>query len=718
MTHRYTGEMGTKKTGPPDRTALLTQRARLLVQQLINRIKAPPFNGVGQQYGNWKGPGGEIVHAMVNMVGLKPIIRAWVESPADMNPIQPLPLPLPSLVYAVYRPAQGDQPNKIVVYRVAVKREAAADLVGRAPYVMTWSSGGLEWAIDKTGAVTETVFTPNGRISGAFFKVVQDPITKQDVAISWSKPGKIFIGGKVAHYITSSDVIVCATLDFSYRVAPETATEVGWFVPPGDTHVSGEPRLYKVDFSEPAEKMLYFQFPTALVGEYYGLPDDMINGRTFVCRLDGRDKTTNELNMLETGVYGANPEIVAEYVASSETYTASPPGATLDDEHILTSQSASRTRSYNTTLIYKYVVAFNARFIETALKVDVLTLDYDSTNSGGDFVSYAGLVDMEAWTLDPRPCAAYNNETRHNTDMYTETVSYDPAIAGTVLKLTIFGKEIVIYSDRSTWTGVSSTAIKRGSIDVRICVTGDEYYIDGTVVGEISGVIDTSGRVFSHVADIKYITGGLSQHPAIFQTGRWYGVDTDAAGRDWDRGVVVWTPTDSFRIEDLLPEGIGPQDPGAWPEFFEKTLPITIGGLTWIGEITTPGLSEVEQLRSAVWRHIINGCLTSIFNLGGTTDTLLGDSAWQQRVTPPAYYSKFNGQRFLLVPLRPYLCASYVDTGAGWVRNDSNIEWSEWQALLYGSNDQFSLTTETDFRFSPVNDNVSYRSAAALLAYP
>jgi hypothetical protein len=51
------------------------------VQQLINRIQAPPFNGVGHQYGSWRGNNGETIHAMVNMVGLAPIIRAWVESP-------------------------------------------------------------------------------------------------------------------------------------------------------------------------------------------------------------------------------------------------------------------------------------------------------------------------------------------------------------------------------------------------------------------------------------------------------------------------------------------------------------------------------------------------------------------------------------------------------------------------------------------------------------
>jgi hypothetical protein len=85
MTSRYTGPVGKSFAGDRERAMTLQGTARILCQQLINRIKAPPFNGVGQQYGSRRLPDGSIIHAMVQMLGLAPIVRTWIESPVSVS---------------------------------------------------------------------------------------------------------------------------------------------------------------------------------------------------------------------------------------------------------------------------------------------------------------------------------------------------------------------------------------------------------------------------------------------------------------------------------------------------------------------------------------------------------------------------------------------------------------------------------------------------------
>jgi hypothetical protein len=95
--------------GDPTKTGRLRNRARILVQQLINQIKAPPFNGVGHQSRSWRGNNGETIHAMVNMVGLAPIIRALVESPMGDVELLVQELHVPGIV--AFIPASGAMPQ-------------------------------------------------------------------------------------------------------------------------------------------------------------------------------------------------------------------------------------------------------------------------------------------------------------------------------------------------------------------------------------------------------------------------------------------------------------------------------------------------------------------------------------------------------------------------------------------------------------------------------
>jgi hypothetical protein len=81
MTFRYTGPVGKSFKGDRKKAVSYMGAARVLCQQLIGWAKAPPFNGVGQQYGFRRMQDGSTIHAMVNMVGLVPVVRTLIESP-------------------------------------------------------------------------------------------------------------------------------------------------------------------------------------------------------------------------------------------------------------------------------------------------------------------------------------------------------------------------------------------------------------------------------------------------------------------------------------------------------------------------------------------------------------------------------------------------------------------------------------------------------------
>ena len=77
---KYTKEIGKRFSGDKERAMQLQGIARVLVQQVVNRIKAPPLNGRGVLVDRLMLPDGSTVFAYVNMLGLHPIIRTWVDS--------------------------------------------------------------------------------------------------------------------------------------------------------------------------------------------------------------------------------------------------------------------------------------------------------------------------------------------------------------------------------------------------------------------------------------------------------------------------------------------------------------------------------------------------------------------------------------------------------------------------------------------------------------
>lgn len=82
---RYAGPIGKSFKGDKARAHALQTQASLLVGQLVNRLKAPPLNGYGQLYGTRKAADGSTIHAMVKMLGVAPLIRTWIESPAPTS---------------------------------------------------------------------------------------------------------------------------------------------------------------------------------------------------------------------------------------------------------------------------------------------------------------------------------------------------------------------------------------------------------------------------------------------------------------------------------------------------------------------------------------------------------------------------------------------------------------------------------------------------------
>jgi hypothetical protein len=157
--------------GDPAKTGRLRNRARILVQQLINQIKAPPFNGVGQQSRSWRGDNGEAIHVMVNMVGLAPIIRAWVESPthlvAETEVLSGLLFIESGMLY-LHREDQEDYlPFTIYVGGTLSQHFASGTVVpGRKPPV--FFQGRMEF--DSSGfTVTKQQETSAGRYLSAIF---------------------------------------------------------------------------------------------------------------------------------------------------------------------------------------------------------------------------------------------------------------------------------------------------------------------------------------------------------------------------------------------------------------------------------------------------------------------------------------------------------------------------------------------------------------------
>lgn len=78
---RYTGPRGKTFTGDKTKAQSLQGMADLLVGRVIKRLKAPPFNGIGYLVDRIWLPDGSSLGCMVNMVGMHPVVRTWIESP-------------------------------------------------------------------------------------------------------------------------------------------------------------------------------------------------------------------------------------------------------------------------------------------------------------------------------------------------------------------------------------------------------------------------------------------------------------------------------------------------------------------------------------------------------------------------------------------------------------------------------------------------------------
>lgn len=92
MPGRYTGTLGKAFSGDRDTAVSHQSRARVLVEQIFDTIRAKPLNGKGSLSRSWQMVDGSVVHAYVNTLGEWPIVRTWIESPErppveiDLNP--------------------------------------------------------------------------------------------------------------------------------------------------------------------------------------------------------------------------------------------------------------------------------------------------------------------------------------------------------------------------------------------------------------------------------------------------------------------------------------------------------------------------------------------------------------------------------------------------------------------------------------------------------
>lgn len=82
---RYTGPRGKSFSGDWAKAQSLQGAADLLVGQTIARLKAPPFNGKGHLVNRRKLDDGSWIGCIVNMVGLHPLVRTWVEIPKRLR---------------------------------------------------------------------------------------------------------------------------------------------------------------------------------------------------------------------------------------------------------------------------------------------------------------------------------------------------------------------------------------------------------------------------------------------------------------------------------------------------------------------------------------------------------------------------------------------------------------------------------------------------------
>ena len=81
MPGRYTGVVGKSFSGDRDKARSRQGAAQVLVQSLVDRIKNSPMKGRGLLTGKKYLADGSTVWAMVNMIGIVPIVRTWVDAP-------------------------------------------------------------------------------------------------------------------------------------------------------------------------------------------------------------------------------------------------------------------------------------------------------------------------------------------------------------------------------------------------------------------------------------------------------------------------------------------------------------------------------------------------------------------------------------------------------------------------------------------------------------
>jgi len=85
MPGRYTGTIGKSFSGDRDKARSRQGAAQVLVQSLMDRIKNSPMKGRGLLTGKKYLADGSTIWAMVNTIGIVPIVRTWVDAPVNVS---------------------------------------------------------------------------------------------------------------------------------------------------------------------------------------------------------------------------------------------------------------------------------------------------------------------------------------------------------------------------------------------------------------------------------------------------------------------------------------------------------------------------------------------------------------------------------------------------------------------------------------------------------
>jgi hypothetical protein len=660
-------------------------------------------------------PDGSKIRAYVQMLGAAPIIRTWIETPVGGVSYQLSEITTESinLVYAVFR---SQAPHKIVIYSVRLYVVSGLVESGKSPFTLTFGDDfPTEYGFKIDGQLSE--YGTVERDTGIDFKLCKHPKTEEEYSLSWYK-NKIYMLGDVIttapDYEEEKQVVVCACLDFSTKAqAPVADTELSWFYAPGNMFASGKRRVFFVDISSDCSKILYFQYPTSVAGEYAVLGGEpfttavgktpFLNGKTFVGAI-----TKNEMTVVQTNSAPNSPEIVEE--SSSSESTDYPEGVV----NWLPS-SGSKYSESNGKYQYDYLVAFNARFNENTPVTDtmvysVLAERFERTDdeveyflSGVDGVGNCSGNSQEQLSW---PVAPYKIEKTSNSFLWKLDI-----------KVEVWGHNIPIYyvevsegveGAKKTITTLSGTA--------QIYICEDEQILFYPQFSTWNPAYSSEGEdIHTNKVDMRYIKASLGRSPAFFQIAKWdgdYEGENDhaaaVAARNWHRETVVFTPDGSFEIPDVLPLDIGPAEDGEirnpWVDFFADE---TYNEFFWYSYAYPGPPSEVARLDTR-WRLLIHKGIKALFSIHASD--LLSYAMYKRRVTPPPYYIKIKGAVFCLVPVKHHFCLAAIETASGWVTHEmSNVGWDHsWFTAIAHSPVDGPVDTRYDYRLGPIVETTKH----------